>query len=1052
MTEPPHIPTPTGLRLLPVILATLGAAGIATCLVFSGFSGNAGLRAAVAGIFVTALVVLAIKTQRHIDTLISTLAGVHKDLKDAQAQGNSLQRAEAAEAERGELLQRMTLAMNAAGISLWEWNIKGDKLRIMEGSPFTARLGGRTECRGTEYPNLVVHPEERPQWVSVFEAALAQPPGEDMFLHRYRAVYPDGSTHWIQFHARIQRNSAGAPRGLLAVDWDVTEEVRAAEEIAEQTRKIAEGEARLARAVSGTRDTLFELSADMDRSWISPRINELLGYEPGEFKLTTDFWGSLLHPDDYVHRLKRMHQPLERRELVDVDYRLRKKNGEWLWVRVRAKGSDERDSNGQPMLFSGAIRDITDERAAREKLIAATQAAEEASRAKSAFLATMSHEIRTPMNGILGMTTLLLDSSLGKVQREYASTVLSSAESLLTILNDILDFSKIEAGKLEVEAIEMDLISTIEEIGSLMAFQCAAKNLELIVNISPEVPEQIVGDPQRIRQCLLNLVGNSVKFTHHGEVFIDVFTAGQQNGKTLVHFEVRDTGPGIEPEILGKLFQPFTQADSTTTRRYGGTGLGLSIVQRLVDLMGGQVGAQSEPGKGSLFWFQLACSAAASTGALPMPGAQTSATTYRVLLVDDNETNLRVLAGQLRHAGYEVESVASGAKALTLMRERIHLPFDLVLLDFEMPGMDGAALGEAILRDPLLARTRLIMLTSMDREGDIKHFADAGFAAYIAKPLRRRELLRCLRKVLGHEADAWHGRSQPMITQGSLLSADRGAYRGTVLIVEDNVINQRVASRFLERAGCKVEIAADGAQAVGAFEHGAYGLIFMDMQMPVMDGLEATRRIRAIETREQRVRTPIVAVTANAHAGQMEICLEAGMDDYLTKPLDINRMRNMLDRYIDHADNHSAESAEPSTALARADQPDITANDAPIFGRLRDIADDDDEFALELVAVFVDSGKLVIEEMRDAIAAGDLHALRRAAHKLKGASNNLHIAKLGELAEHIELDAKAGSERNFLADMHSIAREFERISTLLSDGRSVSTGMSAGARNASVRN
>jgi two-component system sensor histidine kinase/response regulator len=1052
MTEPLHIPTPTNLRLLPVILAAVGAAGIATCFVFPGLSGNAGLRAAVAGIFVTAVVILAIKTQRHIDTLISSLGAVRNELKGVQAQGNSLQRAEAAEAERGELLQRMTLAMNAAGISLWEWNIKADKLRIMEGSPFTARLNGRTECRGTEYPKMVLPPDELPGWYALFEAALAQPPGEDMFLHRYRAVYPDGSTHWIQFHARILRSSTGVPHGLLAVDWDVTREVEAAEEIAEQTRKIAEGEARLARAVSGTRDTLFELSADSDKSWISPRINELLGYEPGEFKLTTDFWGSLLHPDDHPLRTEGMHHHLERRESLDVDYRLRKKNGEWLWVRVRAKSSDERDANGLPMLFSGAIRDITDERAAREKLIAATQAAEEASRAKSAFLATMSHEIRTPMNGILGMTTLLLDSSLDKVQREYANTVLSSAESLLTILNDILDFSKIEAGKLEVEAIEMDLISTIEEIGSLMAFQCAAKNLELIVNISPEVPELIVGDPQRIRQCLLNLVGNSVKFTHHGEVFIDVFTAGQQNGKTLVHFEVRDTGPGIEPEILGKLFQPFTQADSTTTRRYGGTGLGLSIVQRLVDLMGGQVGAQSEPGKGSLFWFQLACSAAASTGALPMPGAQTSATTYRVLLVDDNETNLRVLAGQLRHAGYEVESVASGAKALTLMRERIHLPFDLVLLDFEMPGMDGAALGDAILRDPLLARTRLIMLTSMDREGDIKHFADAGFAAYIAKPLRRRELLHCLRKVLGHDADAWQGRSQPMITQGSLLSADRGAYRGTVLIVEDNVINQRVATRFLERAGCKVEIAADGAQAVGAFEHRGYSLIFMDMQMPVMDGLEATRRIRAIETHEQRVRTPIVAVTANAHAGQMEICLEAGMDDYLTKPLDINRLRNMLDRYIDRADNHSAKNPEVPTELLLPDNPDLTANDALMFDRLRDIADDDDEFSSELSAAFIGDGKSIIQEMREAIAAGDLHALARAAHKLKGASNNLHITKLGGLAQCVELDAKAGSKRNFSADAHSIAREFERISTLLSNRRSVATGISVESRNGSIRN
>jgi len=960
---------------------------------------------------------------RHLEQAKTALAN--------QDQSAALQRAAKAEAESNNLLQRLTLAMNAAGISMWEWNLKSDQCRVMPGTAFTERLGGRTEFLGLEYPDMIVHPDDRAGWVPYFTAAMSQPPGQDLFSHRYRAVYPDGSVHWIQFHGRIKRNAAGLPREVVAVDWDVTKEVEAAAEIAAQARQIAEAEARLLRAVAGTQDALFDLNIDNAKSWIAPRFYDILGYDANEFEITAKWWNSLVHPDDQARRAQALQAHLEGNGPFDIEYRLRRKDQSWIWVRARGVASAERDPQGRPIQFSGAIQDITEERNARERLIAATQAAEAASRAKSAFLATMSHEIRTPMNGIMGMTTLLLDSPLNGVQRDYAETVLSSADSLLKILNDILDFSKIEAGKLEIEAIEMDLIATVEDIASLMGFQCAAKNLELIVDIRPELPAWVIGDPQRLRQCLLNLVGNAIKFTQTGEVLIDVFPLGQQDGKTLIQFEVRDTGLGIEPHALQALFQPFTQADSSTTRRYGGTGLGLSIVRRLIELMGGKVGAQSEPGKGSVFWFtvplQLATTASADDKIEEIPPSGVVPSGHRVLLVDDNETNRRVLSGQLRQAGYAVECAASGQEALATMRNREHLPFDLVLLDFEMPEMDGVMLGEKIMADFTLANTRLVMLTSLDRSGDMQPFSDIGFAAYLAKPIRNRELLRCLRKVLGYEATAWQSRSRPMVTRGNLLGSDGCAYQGQVLLVEDNVINQRVASRFLERLGCQVEIADDGVKAVAAFDRNRYGLILMDMQMPQMDGVEATRRIRASEARKGAARTPIVALTANALTAQMELCLEAGMDDYLTKPLDIDRLHGMLDRYLGTPNKPPALPAP----IASNDSSVPAAFAAQISLRLREVSGNDVEFARELVHAYLGSSAAIVAEMRKALAANDLRMLSHAAHKLRGASSNLQLDNIAALSSNIEAKAKTGEQRDWQSELETVARELERSGAML---------------------
>ena len=946
------------------------------------------------------------------------LAEAVRSRAETQGLREALERAEAAEAENRRMVERIRMANDAGGLSVWEWDIKEDVTRIDENSPFLERLGAPREFRGTEYTDKYVHPEDREGWVAHFTKVLTG--NDQLFSYRYRALFRDGTVGHIQCHARVVRNSKGQPVRVLGIDWDATDEELTKQEIARQSADLREAQERFQRAVSGTQDALFEFNLRTGETWYSPRFRQMLGYgandKDADGKIET-----FIHPEDGTIVGKAMGDHLTFGLPYDVEYRLRRRNGEWLWVRSRA--SAERDTEDRPLWLAGSIRDITDERAGREAMVMARQEAEEASRAKSTFLATMSHEIRTPMNGIIGMTGLLLETGLDRAQRDYAETIRASADSLLTILNDILDFSKIEAGKLDIEHLELDLRSNVDDVGSMMAFQAAAKSLELVVNVRPEVPERVFGDPQRIRQCLLNLVGNAIKFTPSGEVVLEVCCVGRQDGRALVHFEVRDTGIGIPQESLDKLFQPFIQADSSTTRRFGGTGLGLSIVRKLVEMMGGQVGAHSQPGKGSTFWFTLPLEPAEIGGAAPQQDH--NADGRRVLLVDDSATNRQVMASQLKHAGYAVETVSSAMAALAILRKPGPQAFDAVVLDYQMPDMDGAMLGEQIVKSRDIAPTRLMLLTSLDRSGDMQRFAQIGFSAYLTKPVRTRELLTCLNRALSHEAEEWHMHSQPIITRGTLVATEtRRQYSGQVLLVEDNAINQRVARRFLERLGCEVQVVGDGRQAVEAYERNRYTFILMDMQMPVMDGLEATRRIRELEHGGTK-RTPIVALTANAMMGTLERCLEAGMDDYLTKPLDISRLQDVLDRFMGRADG------EPVTAATSNDAAATRSPDQAIRARLVDVSGDDEEFMIELVNAFLSGGADTVQELRAAVELGNAEAIGRAAHKLKGAAANLHVNNLATLSFDLETRAKSGQKVDWRADFEKIAAEFARVGASL---------------------
>jgi two-component system sensor histidine kinase/response regulator len=898
--------------------------------------------------------------------------------------------------------ERFELAMQGSGDGLWDWDLETGEVY------YSPRWKGALGHEDHEIRNVFeewekrLHFDDRDRALATLQAYLEGKTPTYELEHRLK--HKDGSYRWILARGVALRDTSGKPYRMAGSHTDITARKQAEE-------AVRNSEALYHSLVETLPLHVFRKDLNGKFTFGNQLFCQTLGKPLDQIRGKTDF-------DFYPEQLAEKYRQddgrvIEEQVTVNAIEEHRKPSGERIYVQVLK--TPVYDSRGQVIGTQGIFWDVTDRKLAEEELQKAKEAAESANRAKSVFLANMSHEIRTPMNAIIGMTELVLGTSLGIEQREYLDLVKKSADSLLSVINDILDFSKVEAGKLDLDIIGFPLRDHLGDTLNTLAPRAYQKGLELACHVAPDVPDALLGDPVRLGQILVNLVGNALKFTERGEVVVDVAAGQRTETEVSLHFAVSDTGIGVPPDKLAFIFDPFAQADGSTTRKYGGTGLGLAIAKRLVERMGGQIWIESEVGKGSVFHFTAHLQLQKSSAKKPAYVEAAAMREMAVLVVDDNATNRRILEETLQNWQMKPTLAESGPAALHAMLRaaRAGEPFPLVLIDVHMPDMDGYMLAEEIQQHPELAGAALMMLTSGGQPGDSKRRQELGIGYALTKPIKQADLWRAIMQALGmplaQEEAAPRGRDHVDETQ-----------RLSILLAEDNLVNQKLAVRLLEKRGHRVVVANNGQEALAAAQSEPFDVILMDVQMPVMDGFEATAAIRRQEQVIGR-HTPIIAMTAYAMKDDREHCLAAGMDRYISKPIRAQELFQSVEGAVAGA---SEEPATGETAEATSDVLDKAAALAR--------AGEDQELLRELAELFLYECPRIMTDIHAAIGAGDAFRLKCAAHSLKGSIDNFAAPAAHEAASRLENLGRNGNLAGAQEAWSALTREIGRLQPILS--------------------
>jgi PAS domain S-box-containing protein len=927
-----------------------------------------------------------------------------------------------AEEELRKSRERFELAMRGSGDGLWDWDVLNHTVYYSPSWKSALGYEDREIADGFDEWRTRVHPDDLSRALATIQDYFEGRTQTYKLEHRLR--HKDGSYRWILARGVALRDAQGRPYRMAGSHTDITERKQA-------EQAVRDSEALYHSLVETLPLNILRKDLQGKFTFANQLFCRTVGRPRDQILGKTDY-------DFFPAHLAEKYQEddrkvRERREILDLVEEHHRPDGQRIHVHVLK--TPIYDADGRVVGTQGIFWDVSDRVRAEEAMQQARQAAEAANRAKSEFLANMSHEIRTPMNAIIGMTDLVLETELSIEQREYLELVQKSAHSLLAVINDILDFSKVEAGKLELDVVALNLRDHLGDTLNTLAPRAYQKGLELACHVASDVPDALLGDPVRLGQVVFNLVGNALKFTERGEVVVEVRNAeyGMQNSEEsqnseaeperealssvphsefrILHFEVRDTGIGVPPSKREYIFDPFAQADGSTTRKYGGTGLGLAIARRLVETMGGRMWVESELGKGSTFHFTARFDLQQGPVSKALPVEADSMRGMAVLVVDDNATNRRILEETLTHWQMRPTLTDGGPAALEALAQaaRAGEPFPLVLIDVHMPDMDGYTLAERIRQNPELAGATLMLLSSGGQPGDSQRRRELGVAASLTKPVKQADLWKAIMQALGMPLPPDESEDTRPLERGG-----RGR-RLRILLAEDNLVNQKLAVRLLEKRGHKVVLANNGREALTELENRPFDVVLMDVQMPEMDGYEATTAIR----RQEQLtggHVPIIAMTAYAMKGDRERCLEAGMDSYISKPVRAQELFDSVEGLVPAATERVAEPIRQGSADGILDQEAALAR-----------VGDDWNLLQELAELFLFECPRILSDLRTAIAEGTPAKVKAAAHSLKGSVDNFAARAAFEAASRLEMLGRSGNLGGAAEALAVLEKEMERL-------------------------